>query len=677
MIRRILITLLVFVSITSAVHASDTDWQVHIKVSVPESRGADGTIWNHLIAGVRDGATDGFDSEWDTLAMVETDDPVQSMFMHGIIPKDNDNDGMIENWTCDNPDPGYGRYHCGLWRDMKSFGATRVWRFIVLSTGNGGNVTLDWSFDGKPEKLGITLVDLTAEATSIDMLNSKLYSYTNNFESGKKYGIHYFELRMEVNGFFILPVTLHDATAGTIYKEKISASVGTPWWSIEDEESVPWINIGMFTGEITGIPADAGTYEFTVRGDEHALGYSLSQGYTINVNPMPEIDTVSLPAGVAGGPYNTAVSVAGGSKPFYWGITGNMPEGVSIDHEKGIISGTPVVPGIYDFKITVKDVNGASDSVTMRITVVEPSDVTPPEAINDLRIAYLTDSSAILIWTAPADNSRTGTAAMYDLRYMEDCSGPSVFDWERTVNADSEPRPQAGVIHTYTLTGLLPGMPYCIAVRSMDAGGYISPLSNIAMVPASAQDGMFKVKESVTSMILRKGYNLISFPLMPVPNGRNFLSPALGDNAALYRWYSYYAGITPPQYYEEDFIIPGFGYLLYSAEDNIKVNINGVLLDVADYEVALQEGWNMIGTPHNKQVMLHDLTVKNRSTGELKAYTGAVKSGWIGNTIYNLNAANYDFASFSDDPPASLEPWVGYWIYVGAEQGVNVMFRRP
>ena len=137
MIRRILITLLVFVSITSAVHASDTDWQVHIKVSVPESRGADGTIWNHLIAGVRDGATDGFDSEWDTLAMVETDDPVQSMFMHGIIPKDNDNDGMIENWTCDNPDPGYGRYHCGLWRDMKSFGATRVWRFIVLSTGNG------------------------------------------------------------------------------------------------------------------------------------------------------------------------------------------------------------------------------------------------------------------------------------------------------------------------------------------------------------------------------------------------------------------------------------------------------------------------------------------------------------------------------------------------------------
>ena len=123
--------------------------------------------------------------------------------------------------------------------------------------------------------------------------------------------------------------------------------------------------------------------------------------------------------------------------------------------------------------------------------------------------------------------------------------------------------------------------------------------------------------------------------------------------------------------------MPGFGYLLYSAEDNITVNINGLLIEDSEYDVVLQEGWNMIGTPYNKPVMLHDLMVKIRDTGELKEYTGAVKSGWIGNTIYYLNAANYDFASFSDDPPASLEPWVGYWIYVGAEQGVDVIFRRP
>jgi hypothetical protein len=650
---------------------------VHIKVSVPESKGADGTVWNHLVAGVREGATDGFDSEWDTLAMVETDDPVQSMFIHGVTPEDNNNDGMIEKWTCDSPDSGYGSYHCALWRDMKSFGSNRVWRFIVLSTLNGGNVTLDWSFEGKPEKLDITLVDLTASATSTDMLNSKLYSYTNNFESGKKYGIHYFELRMEVNGFFILPVTLHDATVGTLYNAGLSASVGTPWWSIEDGTTVPWINIGMFTGEIAGVPVEAGIYKFIVRADEYALGYSISQEYFINVNPLPKIDIMSLPAGIAGEPYNAEVSVSGGSKPFIWGITGNMPEGISIDQEKGIVSGTPILPGIYDFKITVKDVNGASDSVTMRITVVEPSDLTPPEAIGDLRIAYVADTSVILIWTAPADNSLTGTAALYDLRYMEDCPGPSGFDWERTVDAGSEPRPQAGVIHTYTLTGLSPGKPYCIAIKSMDAGGYISSLSNIVMLPTSPQDGIFKLEESVNSTILRKGYNLISFPLIPVANVRNFLSPVLGDNVALYRWYSYYPGVTLPQYYSEDSVMPGFGYLLYSAENNISVNINGLLIEDSEYDVVLQEGWNMIGTPYNKQVMLHDLMVKNRDTGELKTYTGAVKTGWIGNTIYNLKSANYDFASFSDDPPAALDPWVGYWIYVGAEHGVDVVFRRP
>ena len=56
---------------------------------------------------------------------------------------------------------------------------------------------------------------------------------------------------------------------------------------------------------------------------------------------------------------------------------------------------------------------------------------------------------------------------------------------------------------------------------------------------------------------------------MPVPNGRDLLSPVLGDNVALYRWYSYYPGLTPPQYYLEDVILPGYAYLLYSDADNI------------------------------------------------------------------------------------------------------------
>ena len=60
---------------------------------------------------------------------------------------------------------------------------------------------------------------------------------------------------------------------------------------------------------------------------------------------------------------------------------------------------------------------------------------------------------------------------------------------------------------------------------------------------------------------------------------------------------------------------------------------------------------------------------------ELKYVTDAVKSGWIGNTAYYLKDGNYDFASFNDDPPAALEPGMGYWIYVGDADGVEIIFR--
>lgn len=676
LIRVLIISLAVLFS-TGHVHASETDWQVHIRVSVPDSRGADGTVWNHLIAGVREEATDGFDGRWDTLAMVETDDPVQSMFIHGTTPEDKNSDGMIDGWACNNPGAGYGSYHCSLWRDMRSFGTTQVWQFPVLSTLNGGTVTLEWSFEGDPENIAITLVDLSDPSVSVDMLNTHLHSYTNNFESGKKYGIHYFELRVEVKGVFILPLTLPDATIDTLYNQRLSAAGGTPWWSLDDGTPVPWLDMDPFTGNITGIPMETGTYTFTVRGDDPVVGYSISREYTIEIKPVPKIDNISLPDGITGSAYNANLSVSGGSGPLRWDIAGNMPEGVSLDQERGIISGVLIVPGIYDFKIIVNDINGASDSVSMRITVVEPDDTIAPEAISDLRVSYLSETSVLLMWTAPADNSITGTAAIYDLRYMQGCADPSGLDWDKSSEAGGEPRPQAGVLHTYTLTGLLPDTPYCIAIKSMDAGGYTSAVSNIVALSSLSQNSISALLKSSSSLKLMKGYNLISFPLMPVPNGRDILRPVVGDSVALYRWYSYSPDITPPQYYLEDVIVPGFGYLLYSDADNITLGIDGMLIEESEYDVSLQGGWNMIGTPYNKSVLLKDVLVKNKTTGEIRPYTEAVKAGWIGNTVYNLKASNYDFASFNDDPPAGLEPWVGYWIYAGSEHGVEIIFRRP
>ncbi|MBI5756429.1 MAG: putative Ig domain-containing protein, partial [Nitrospirae bacterium] len=493
----------------------------------------------------------------------------------------------------------------------------------------------------------------------------------------------YFEIRMEAKGLFINPPTLHDATVDTPYNERLSAVGGLPIWSLEGGDLPTGMPLNSYTGEIAGTPTVAGSYTFTVRGDDPISGYSSSKEYTININSIPNINDISLPEGIAGRDYSGQITVTGGSRPLMWSIKGNLPEGLALDTGTGIISGALIVSGIYDFTATIKDANGATDSRGFRITVIEPEDKMPPDAIRDLRSIYITDTSMLLLWSAPLDDSMTRTAALYDLRYVE-CNDSSrcicPFDeegWDLAIEANGEPRPQAGTLHTYTLTGLKLGKSYCVAIKSMDAKGHVSTISNI-IVTSPSDMGVSGFTGHTASLTLRWGYNLVAFPMIPVPNGRDSLfGPLLGTPVALYRWYSAYPGITPPQYYLEENIMPGLGYLLYSPEDDVSLRIDGLGIDDSSYKIAVQNGWNMIGTPYDKSILLHDVQVKNGSTGEIKLFVDAVKAGWIGNTIYNLESGNYDFASFNDDPPAVLEPWVGYWIYVGAESGVEVIFRRP
>lgn len=684
MLKRLFITFILFGGLTGAAYAGETDWSVHIKVSVPDSRGGDGTLWNHLIAGTREGATDGLDRAWDTLSMVETDDPVQSMFTHGVVPEDKNGDGMIDGWVCKAPEGGYTDRECSLWRDVKAFASDKVWSFLVLSPLNDVTVTLKWSFEDKPRDMEILLVDLANPAGGIDMLNGTAYSYTSYFETGKKYGIRFFEIRMKAKGLFITPPELPDATVYTPYHGRLTAVGGAPLWSLADGELPPGMYLDPGTGEIAGTPTVAGVYHLTVKGEDPVSGYISSRGYTLNIHSIPEIGASGLPDGVAGMAYYAQMTLSGGSAPFVWDVRGNLPEGLTFNTGAGLISGTALVPGIYDFTVTVKDANGATDSRDYRITVVEPDDKNPPERIDDLGGISVTETSMILIWSAPADDSMTGTAALYDIRYLEDCpssQGLNDDTWDSAVEVSGEPRPQAGALQTYTFTGIKPGTSYCVGIRSLDASGNLSELSNILTLPLSTDSYKMAISgfsDLTSSVLLRRGYNLISVPLIPVPNDRESLFGIIVDNpVALYRWYSAYPGITPPRYYLEDSVQPGYGYFLYSTVDNIPLTIYGLTIEEPSYNVLLQSGWNMIGLPYTRPVLLRDVLVRNKATGEERSYIDAVKMGWIGNSLYQLKVENYDFVSFNDDPPAVLEPWVGYWIYVNGDDGVEIKFRRP
>jgi hypothetical protein len=96
----------------------------------------------------------------------------------------------------------------------------------------------------------------------------------------------------------------------------------------------------------------------------------------ISVNPDPQIPFQTLANGAVGVAYSQAITLNGGTSPFQWSVydgsiltgfqvAGAVPDGLILNPNTGMISGTPTAAGTWYFEVTVTDaanmvaVNGA------------------------------------------------------------------------------------------------------------------------------------------------------------------------------------------------------------------------------------------------------------------------------------------------------------------------------
>jgi chitodextrinase len=95
--------------------------------------------------------------------------------------------------------------------------------------------------------------------------------------------------------------------------------------------------------------------------------------------------------------------------------------------------------------------------------------------------AQTTANSVTLHWTAPGDDSTTGTAALYDIRYSASAITPA--NWSSAIQVTGEPTPHAaGTAESMLITGLQPATTYYFAIKAADEAGNWSGLSNIATI---------------------------------------------------------------------------------------------------------------------------------------------------------------------------------------------------
>jgi hypothetical protein len=86
----------------------------------------------------------------------------------------------------------------------------------------------------------------------------------------------------------------------------------------------------------------------------------------VTVNPPPQIPFQMMANGSVGAPYSQTIALTGGSSPFQWGVydgpiltgyevAGAVPDGLNLDPNTGLVSGTPTSAGTWYFEVTVTD----------------------------------------------------------------------------------------------------------------------------------------------------------------------------------------------------------------------------------------------------------------------------------------------------------------------------------
>jgi hypothetical protein len=164
------------------------------------------------------------------------------------------------------------------------------------------------------------------------------------------------------------PPTLPNGSVGTPYNQTVSASGGTsPYTFSVSSGALPGgLLLNSATGAITGTPNTAGTFVFTITATD-VNGCSGSRQYTITIAspgcPAITLSPSTLPPGTAQTPYSQSVTASGGTAPYTYTIAaGALPPGLTLNPATGLISGVPLVAGIFNVTIRATDFVGCQGS---------------------------------------------------------------------------------------------------------------------------------------------------------------------------------------------------------------------------------------------------------------------------------------------------------------------------
>lgn len=169
-------------------------------------------------------------------------------------------------------------------------------------------------------------------------------------------------------------------TVGSLFNYQVIATNSPDSYAADGLPADISINPG--SGRVSGIPADSGTSTVTLTATNNG-GTSAPVTLTITINPYippPVIGGNLTISAVQGAPFSYAISAS--NNPTAYTATA-LPDGLSLDSDTGVISGTPAITGNFTIALTATNEGGTANA-NLTIAITPPLPPTAPPVINSL-----------------------------------------------------------------------------------------------------------------------------------------------------------------------------------------------------------------------------------------------------------------------------------------------------
>jgi hypothetical protein len=263
---------------------------------------------------------------------------------------------------------------------------------FTATGGTGTGYTFALAPGSGPLPSGLTLASsgaLTGTPTAAGP-----FSFTiRATDSGGNFGDKAFTVTIQPPVTIANSSPLPTGTVGTSYSQTFTASGGTGsgYTFTVVAGALPGGLTLASGGALTGTPAAAGTFGFTIRATDNGGNFG-EKAFSVTIQPPVDITTTSpLPPGSQGFAYSQTFAATGGTGTGYsfTVVSGSVPAGLTLA-TSGALTGTPTASGTSSFTVRATDSGGNTKDEAFSLTINPPVNITTssplPNAIQS--VAY-------------------------------------------------------------------------------------------------------------------------------------------------------------------------------------------------------------------------------------------------------------------------------------------------